>query len=214
MHKLICEDEHMSLLRKKACELCESHFTPLFEVRQDPSTNNANWHMTNASGSINFSLTSDISEMDLVRRFALLHKNQDENQDEECGICYENNKEVSCHKCGERHCYECYIRLFEAGQGVITCPFCRTSTGQKMTSRELAYGISHIKHRVNELKKMREIQREIQEEKKLQNELVEITADDETASKKAERQRQRRKAKKKRVAAAKANQHRACHKIS
>ena len=83
-----------------------------------------------------------------------------------------------------------------------------------MTSRELAYGISHIKHRVNELKKMREIQREIQEEKKLQNELVEITADDETASKKAERQRQRRKAKKKRVAAAKANQHRACHKIS
>ena len=52
------------------------------------------------------------------------------------------------------------------------------------------YGISHIKHRVNELKKMREIQREIQEEKKRQSELVELTAetDNETASKKAERQ--------------------------
>ena len=199
MHKLICKDEHMALLRKTACELCESHFTPLFEVRQDPSTNNAYWHMTNASGSINFSLTSDMRVTDLARRFALLHQNQDE----ECGICFENNKEVSCHKCGERHCYECYICLFEAGHGVITCPFCRTSTGHKMTSQEVVCGISQIKHKVNELKKMRKIQ----EEKKRQIELTAETADNETASKKAERQRQRRKAKKKRVAAAKASQH-------
>lgn len=91
IHKLICEDEHMSLLRKKACELCESHFTPLFEVRQDPTTNNAYWHMTNASGSnfsLGFSLTHDMSEMDLLRRFALLQTNQDE----ECAICFELKK--------------------------------------------------------------------------------------------------------------------------
>ena len=141
-HRVICTDAHMAMLRRTACELAiEQGWSPVFEVRKDPGSSLPYWQMGNMSGSISFSLTHDMSIDDLRRRFALLMKLDKET----CAICFEGCKGVACHKCGERFCHECYIKLFTKGIGVITCPFCRSTTGRKITVNQVSSGIREIR---------------------------------------------------------------------
>tara|TARA_B110000483_G_scaffold237885_2_gene313495 strand:+ start:9763 stop:10953 length:1191 start_codon:yes stop_codon:yes gene_type:complete len=47
-------------------------------------------------------------------------------QKRECGICFETIQTLTvCSKCSAEYCSECYINLIKAGQGIVTCPFCR-----------------------------------------------------------------------------------------
>ena len=53
---------------------------------------------------------------------------------EGCIICYEKiRNNVTCPKCSNNYCGECYINLFKKGKGVITCPHCRYSIGNTMS---------------------------------------------------------------------------------
>lgn len=133
------------MLRKTACELAiEQGWSPVFEVRKDPGSSMPYWQMGNMSGSITFSLTHAMSIDDLRRRFAsLMHKDE-----ETCAICFEGRKDVACTKCGERFCHECYIKLFTKGKGLITCPFCRSATGRKLTVHQVSSGIGEIRRNI------------------------------------------------------------------
>ena len=70
---------------------------------------------------------------------------------EGCIICCEiirNN--VTCPKCSNNYCGECYINLFEKGKGVITCPHCRYSIGNTMSEYMIQMGVIAIKHKLGQ----------------------------------------------------------------
>ena len=47
-----------------------------------------------------------------------------------CDVCYEESAHrVSCNRCSNDICGECYIRAFRSGHGVVVCPWCRHRTG-------------------------------------------------------------------------------------
>ncbi len=66
---------------------------------------------------------------------------------EGCIICYEKiRNNVTCPKCSNNYCGECYINLFEKGRGVITCPHCRYSIGNTMSEYMVQMGVIAIRH--------------------------------------------------------------------
>lgn len=147
MHKRICTDVHMAVLRKAACELASEHnWVPVFEVREEPGSCAPYWHMGNTRGTIEFSLTHAMTVEDLKRQFKSLMNIKEGI----CEICFENHMHVACDKCGQRFCDECYIRLFKDGQGVITCPFCRKVTGRRLTDNQVLHGIAQIRCNIQE----------------------------------------------------------------
>jgi hypothetical protein len=47
-----------------------------------------------------------------------------------CEICTEYMpKRVGCNVCGNGYCTSCYINIFKAGKGVMSCPYCKTIVG-------------------------------------------------------------------------------------
>ena len=68
-----------------------------------------------------------------------------------CHICSEEftsrNIPLSCNTCGNEFCLECYIRLFEHGQGMIICPWCRESTGFKMPRSSIPGQVQKIREK-------------------------------------------------------------------
>ena len=68
---------------------------------------------------------------------------------EDCIICSKTiQQNVSCSKCSNNYCGECYINLFKKGKGVITCPHCRYSIGNTMTDFDIQMGVIEIKHKL------------------------------------------------------------------
>ena len=59
-----------------------------------------------------------------------------------CKICdeplmkFKNNKGVMCNRCYETTCLKCMIEIFMENEGINRCPFCRYSTGDKITKPE------------------------------------------------------------------------------
>ena len=69
---------------------------------------------------------------------------------DDCIICFEKiQKNVTCPKCTNNICSECYINIFVNGKGVITCPHCRYSYGYKMSDCMLKTMVEEIKHKLN-----------------------------------------------------------------
>lgn len=67
-------------------------------------------------------------------------------QNELCQLCCETlHKRVSCNKCSNYWCINCYINLFKSGSGIIICPYCRDSFGKKVPQNIIEYCIQEIK---------------------------------------------------------------------
>ena len=65
----------------------------------------------------------------------------------ECSICATNEiqkRRVSCPKCASYWCLNCYISIFRTNKGVIKCPFCRYTYGQKFPDYMIEMGIKEI----------------------------------------------------------------------
>lgn len=63
-----------------------------------------------------------------------------------CLICCNKVKiKVSCNKCSQDYCSECYINLFKVGKGIIVCPFCKYSFGIRMSEYMVQNGINNIR---------------------------------------------------------------------
>lgn len=76
-------------------------------------------------------------------------KTQDTGIYGDCDICYEEiKKNTTCPKCANNCCLECYIKIFTDGEGIIKCPHCRFSYGQKMNKFMLDIGVSEIRRKI------------------------------------------------------------------
>jgi len=65
----------------------------------------------------------------------------------DCMICCEKMENaVSCPKCSNNFCGECYIKLFRLGKGIIKCPHCRHSTGEEKPEYMIETYVDQIKH--------------------------------------------------------------------
>ena len=68
---------------------------------------------------------------------------------EDCIICCESiQKNVTCSKCSNNWCGDCYINLFKTGKGVITCPHCRFSFGDRMCEDMIQMAVNEIKYKL------------------------------------------------------------------
>ena len=79
------------------------------------------------NGECNISVLPDSTWKEIKRhidkKLISLRKNH-EGIIDDCVICFEPIKNnVSCPKCSNNHCGNCYINLFKSGKGIITCPF-------------------------------------------------------------------------------------------
>jgi hypothetical protein len=77
-------------------------------------------------------------------------KMRSERQDE-CFICSNEiiqKCRISCPKCASYWCLDCYISIFRTNKGVIKCPFCRFTYGQKFPDYMIEMGIKEILHKV------------------------------------------------------------------
>ena len=73
----------------------------------------------------------------------------DEHLQDECSVCFEHtNEAVSCNKCSNDICTECYIKLFKSGEGIITCPHCRFETGSKIPKNMIDLCVEKIKEKL------------------------------------------------------------------
>lgn len=69
-----------------------------------------------------------------------------------CTICDDTvDKSVACCKCGSIHCTDCYIDLFEKGEGVIECPTCKSKFGRKIPKNLIDASIEAIKEKIENL---------------------------------------------------------------
>ena len=67
----------------------------------------------------------------------------------DCAVCYEEiKKNTTCPKCANNCCVECYIKIYSEGQGIVTCPHCRFSYGQKMDKFMVDIGVSEIRRKI------------------------------------------------------------------
>jgi hypothetical protein len=63
-----------------------------------------------------------------------------------CEICCNSARMVAiCTKCSNTYCIDCYIDLFKAGNGIITCPYCRYSIGSNKPECMMELCIGQIK---------------------------------------------------------------------
>jgi len=66
---------------------------------------------------------------------------------DECSICSTNElkkRRVTCTKCANEWCVNCYIRIFRANKGIIKCPFCRFSFGVEYPKYMVEIGVRQI----------------------------------------------------------------------
>ncbi len=69
---------------------------------------------------------------------------------EPCIICFEKIKtNITCTKCSNNWCGNCYLDMFKNGKGIISCPHCRNTIGEKLPEFLIKWGIEDIKLRLN-----------------------------------------------------------------
>ena len=141
----------MIRLRKEALSLAsQEDWEPVFNLIQEPSDSKWCWLMTNEMGTLRFSLTHDMTVADLHRRFAKMMNHLDHSEGDECEICYKHTKRISCTKCNNMICRECYISLFQEGHGIITCPYCRTQHGTYRLPHQVLSGVAQIRQKIDD----------------------------------------------------------------
>lgn len=95
------------------------------------------------NGTTNISILGDNTWQDIKRH---IDKKLNYKNNSECGICFETiKKNVTCPKCSQNLCAECYINIIRKGKGIFTCPFCKYKFGEKMELFDLALAIVSIK---------------------------------------------------------------------
>lgn len=75
-------------------------------------------------------------------------------KNEQCFICFskfsnETQKlRVSCAKCANDYCVDCYISIFRTNKGMIKCPFCRYTFGVEFPDSMIEIGVQNILYKV------------------------------------------------------------------
>jgi hypothetical protein len=70
-----------------------------------------------------------------------------EKKSSECPICSSEKiqqRRVSCTKCAEASCVDCFINIFRANKGITKCPFCRYEVGFEISDSMVELGVQQI----------------------------------------------------------------------
>jgi len=90
---------------------------------------------------------------DIKRHIDKKISNQHNGVSEDCIMCCEKiQNNVTCSKCSNNYCSECYINLFKIGKGIIKCPHCRFEIGEIMPDYMIPICIEDIRFKI-ELRK-------------------------------------------------------------
>ena len=78
-----------------------------------------------------------------INKFVEISKNPEI----DCIICCEslNKPRISCNRCFNPTCQNCYIKMFRKNKGISKCPFCAFSTGKEMDPRSVELKILEMK---------------------------------------------------------------------
>ena len=74
----------------------------------------------------------------------------------ECNICYSKKiqkKRVTCNSCSNKYCVGCYIRIFRKNKGLIICPYCNFTFGERVPDYLIDLGVMEIKDKSNGIKR-------------------------------------------------------------
>ena len=69
---------------------------------------------------------------------------------EECSICSTREiqiRRISCPKCANDWCTNCYVNIFRTNKGIVKCPFCRYTYGEKWPEHMIEIGVQEILER-------------------------------------------------------------------
>jgi hypothetical protein len=68
-----------------------------------------------------------------------------------CIVCYETIKKtnICCPKCSNSICGDCYINEFRICKGLITCPHCKFTIGQRLPESMIEKCVDEIKQKLN-----------------------------------------------------------------
>jgi len=68
----------------------------------------------------------------------------------ECQICFNNSKHFcSCDVCNKQYCMGCHIDIIKTNKGISLCPFCRYTTGFKMSKKTMNKYIDNFNSYMN-----------------------------------------------------------------
>ena len=71
----------------------------------------------------------------------------------DCSICFTDEgmkkRVVSCPKCSNYWCINCYIDIFKTNKGLIICPFCRYTYGYVQDDHAIKIGIEQMLNKTN-----------------------------------------------------------------
>jgi hypothetical protein len=123
---------------------------PFYTFEMGLSANTAQI-VVNGKLSMSVLFDSTIKELKLI-----IKRHMASDYPDECLICC--NKcdftcTITCAKCSNGYCGECYVNLFRVGGGVITCPFCKLKIGEKMPPFEVEIGVQYIKRKLADIGK-------------------------------------------------------------
>jgi hypothetical protein len=80
-------------------------------------------------------------------------KKLDGNANHFCSVCSGvKNKLVTCNKCSQSFCTECYIDSFRKNKGLVVCPHCNYSFGVVMSDEVLEDRIDNIRDKIEDWK--------------------------------------------------------------
>jgi hypothetical protein len=71
---------------------------------------------------------------------------------EDCSICLTpeiQKVRVSCPKCANNWCMNCYVSIYRTNKGLMKCPFCRWTYGKKVPEHIVEMGVQQILKRFN-----------------------------------------------------------------
>jgi hypothetical protein len=72
------------------------------------------------------------------------------NEIKDCNICFNKIKtNITCNKCANNWCSDCYINLYITGKGIVSCPMCRYKTGERLPKWAVDFGVEEIKYKLN-----------------------------------------------------------------
>lgn len=122
--------------------------THKFEFGRNPDTLNVEVLINNIS---TITLLPDNTWDEVHRNInKKINNSKDKTKEDSCSICFEEiNIPVSCNKCSQYFCGECYIKLFRHNNGIITCPNCRFSFGKKTPDYMIESCIAEIREKLN-----------------------------------------------------------------
>lgn len=68
----------------------------------------------------------------------------------ECQICFNNSKNfVMCDTCNKEYCFNCHIDIMKTNKGIVICPFCRYTSGIKMSNKNIKKYIDNFNTNTN-----------------------------------------------------------------